>query len=289
VEVLSSDAEEDWDFRIPYWENHTITIVSSEYNLAPMTGEYTFVYDFCNSLNIYMGNYEQNKNTFGWAFGTLTEFIGYDVIPVIPSPTPSAPTQAPSSQGPRDDFHEYTAYLEFSQSFLQGDAGAPCTDDIPRSGTINIYCGLAKANCTQVPGNKGAACINANGTTNPGFCICSIQYNATIGICSGLTINLLSNKCPPGKAVPIPVPAALVPDSSRSVGIAFAIMAAIIVVALFAGYIYNFTVHAKRGCQAVPFYDTCTGKRDAPSYTPSSPAPPAEREPPLTSGSYGAI
>jgi len=249
VEFLSPYNEEEWDFRIPFWENSTVSTASPDYNIIPyMNGTWTYAYSFCKSVIVYMGDNVPTTQTLGWSFGTLTSFFGLNVSPRINST-------------------EYSAYIEFIQIFLQGDAGSPCTDDIPRSATVNVWCGGGKANCTQVLGNKGAACISASDMTNPGFCLCSVQYNTTFGICSGLTLNLLSNKCPKSYDVEIPAPAPIRPEGSRSVGIAFAILAVIVVVACIGGYIYNFTVHAKRGCQAIPFYDTCTGQRDVPYYT----------------------
>jgi len=269
VELLTIDTEEDWDFRIPFWENSTVAVVSSEYNIGPMNGVYTFEYSFCNNIYLYIGNQTQDKNTFGWSFGYLSSFLSHRVTPTNPTPSPVV--------------DQYAAYKGFTQEYLEGDAGAPCTKDIPRSASVNIYCGAGKANCTQVQGSKGAACINFPAKTDPGFCLCSVEYNITYGVCGGLVLNLLSNKCPIGKNVQIPVPAPGNPDnSSRSVGIVFAVLAVIVVVVCICGYIYNFTVHAKRGCQAVPFYDTCTGQADKPAYIPPTTIP-------VVRGGYGAI
>jgi len=267
-EILNPYNEEEWDFRIPFWENSTVSTASPDYNIIPMNGTWTYEYSFCKGPLVYMGDHVTTTQTLGWSFGSLRSFIGLNVSPRINST-------------------EYSAYVEFTQQFLQGDAGSPCTDDIPRSSFVNVWCGGGKANCTQVPGSKGAACISTPDSTNPGFCLCSVQYNTTFGICNGLTLNVLSNKCPRSHDVQIPIPAPLIPEGSRSVGIAFAILAVIIVVACIAGYIYNFTVHAKRGCQAIPFYDTCTGQKDVPYYVPSTTTPTSKV--PVTGTGYGAI
>jgi len=282
VEIVDNNLEEDWDFRIPSWENYTVTYTSSDYNIPPMSGVYTFEYSFCSGLNIYIGN-TAGGTAFGWTFGSMLAFVGYDVTPDVPLP--------PSPSSPPNNDHVYRAYQEFSQYFVDGDGGAPCTADIGRSAAVNIFCGLSKANCTQIPGNTGPACLNALPTTGPGFCLCSIQYNKTVGLCRGLVLNLLSNQCPPSRAVYVPTPnSPNIDQGSRAVGIAFSALAVIFLVAMIGGYIYNITVHAKRGCQAVPFYDTCSGRRDVPVYTGQPGEQPAKITPiAKPPGGYGSI
>jgi len=272
VEAVDDLIHEDFDFRIQEWEKTNVSVVSNAYNLPPMSGPYTYHYSFCNSLNIYMGdNIQDPKNVFGWSFGVLTSFVAYDINPGNAS-------------------HEFAAFMQFTQIYDFGDAGSPCTEEIPRSATINIYCGIERANCTQVPGNIGAQCLNPGGVTTPGFCLCSIHYNASVGLCKGLTLNLLSNKCPHGRAIGSDG-SGNPQDVSRMVGIAFAFLGVFIMVAIIGGYIYNFTVHSKRGCQAIPFYDTCTGKKAEPTYTSSPPTsdvlPPSV--PVTTPSGYGSI
>jgi len=249
-----------------------------------MSNDYTYEFSFCNGFNVYIGD-TTGGNAFGWSFGSMLSFVGYDIVPDVPPSPPLAPHTAV-----RDEHHEYNAYLEFSQYFVDGDSGAPCTADIGRSATVNIYCGLSKANCTQVLGNTGPECLNANPSTNPGFCLCSIVYNKTVGLCRGLEINLLSNKCPPSRAVPINPPSPNNDQGSRAVGIAFSALAVLILVPMLGGYIYNITVHAKRGCQAVPFYDTCTGRKAVPDYSGNSSEQPAKITPIAKApGGYGSI
>jgi len=270
-EFLDEQIEEEWDFRIHGWENFTVSISSSEHNIPPyMSGVYTYRFSFCDSVVVYMGNGTQNQS-FGWSFGSMSYFAAYDVAP------------KPPSTHTEDPIHEYNAYHEFSQFFGNGDTGSPCSPQNPRSAVVNIYCGLDKANCTQVPFNKGPACIDG-GTTKPGFCLCSVHYNTSRnGICSGLDFNILSNNCTQGKAYPIVGPSPYNPGQSH-VGIAVAVIVSLIFLCCIFGFIYNTSVHGKRGCHAIPFYDTCTGnkhERTAPYDTavPSSSS---------TSGAYGA-
>jgi len=242
VEGIDPLVEEDFDFRVPNWENSTVIYASENYNLPPMNGVYTYHYSFCDGINVYMGNIPQNpNNVFGWSYGVLSRFIAHDI-------------------DPRNASHEYSAFHQFTQVFSYGDSGAPCSEALPRSATVNVWCGLEKANCSQVVG-AGDHCLN--GETNPGFCLCLIQYPSNL--CGGLLLHVLSNKCPHGRAKPIEPPSNP-PDVSRVVGITFAFLGVFIMVSIIGGYIYNFTVHSKRGCQAIPFYDTCTGKKDDPTY-----------------------
>jgi len=257
TEYLDQYFTEQWDFRLEAWEGKTFSFVSSEYNVPPMSGAYRYQISFCNSINVYIGN--QTSGSLGWSFGTMEYFTGVDVSPPIP---PSHPVSAPTV----DPIHEYAAFKEFVQVFSYGDNGAPC-DYQPRSATVNIYCGLSKANCTQVPGNKGAACLDGSDTHN-GFCLCGIQYNTTFGVCTGLNLNILSNACPSSVTIPSGAPPPHPPTESvqNGVGIAFGVLAVLLVACILGGYVYNFVVHHKRGCAAFPFYDTCTGKKVDPTY-----------------------
>jgi len=287
TELVDTNLEEDWDFRIPFWENFTVSFATAAQNILPMTGIYTYEYSFCNSMYVYIGDHPGNSG-FGWSYGSMLAFDGYNVVPDIPPAPPSAPSVVPP------DDHIYRAYKVFSQIFVDGDAGAPCTADIGREATIDIYCGLSKANCTQVPPYTGANCLNTNSTiSTDGFCLCSIQYNSTFGICRGLTISLLSNKCPPSRVKPIITPPPpFLEEGSRAVGIAFAVLAVFIFVAMLGGYVYNISVHAKRGCQAVPFYDTCTGRKDPTNYTGQPDQPAVVSLTPVSKplpGGYGSI
>jgi len=257
IEALDDGIKENWDFRIPHWYNVTVSFSTSDYNIEMMSGIYTYEYTFCESLNIYIGN--SSKNQLGWSFGSLSTFVAYDARP---DDNPSPPASRPG---------DYTAFREFTQYFIDGDYGAPCSSNRSRTAIVNVYCGIGEANCTQVPGNKGAHCLDSPSTTYPGFCLCGIEYNTTYGICSGLTLNLLSNLCPSSKVVPMDPLHPYSNEVSRSIGIAFAVIGVLIIVAMIGGYIYNCTVHSKTGCQAVPFYDTCTGQKEIPNY--SSPPP----------------
>jgi len=245
-EILDDQIEEEWDFRLPYWENVTISYSSAEYNVPPyMSGVYTYRFTFCDSISVYMG-ISNPSQSFGWSFGSMSYFVAYDITPKNGSS------------------HEYAAFLEFSQYYSNGDTGSPCTPQSPRSATVNLYCGLDKANCTQIPGNKGPQCIDG-GITKPGFCLCSVNYNASRGLCSGLEFNILSNNCTKGVGYPIvgPSPNAI-PQSH--VGIAVAVIVSLIFLCCIFGFIYNTTVHGKRGCQAIPFYDACTSNKQRAPY-----------------------
>jgi len=274
VEGIDPLVEEDYDFRVPNWENSIVSYAYEVNGLPPMEGEYTFHYSFCNEINVYMGNVQNPNNVFGWSYGALTTFKAYDVNP------------------PLNASHEYAAFHQFTQIYTYGDSGSPCSDR-PRTASVMIYCGMDKANCSQVKiEGVGDRCLN--GETNPGFCLCFVQYQGDV--CNGLILHLLSNRCPHGKAKPITPDVPPPTDVSRVVGITFACLGVFIMVSIIGGYIYNFTVHSKRGCQAIPFYDTCTGKKEVVAYTagsdPTTNVTPTDVTPPPSGGSssgYGSI
>jgi len=258
TEYLDQYFMELWDFTSEAWKGKTFSYVSSDYNVPPMAGNYRFQITFCDNIHVYIG--DQTSGALGWSYGTMEFFAGMDVTPPIPS-HPTAPTTTPTS---KEDF-EYSAFKEFVQVYSNGDSGAPCENE-ERSAVVNIYCGIAKANCTQVPGNKGAECLDG-GDTHNGFCLCGIQYNTTVGVCTGLALNILSNSCPNSVTIPTTTPLPSPSESTQEgVGIAFGVLAVLLIVCIIGGYVYNFTVHNKRGCTAFPFYDTCTGKKVDPTY-----------------------
>jgi len=246
------------------WNLTSSTVVTNNSNYDMMTGLWSFQIVFCKSVYIYWGNSTADSTkVFGWMYGNYAVIDDID-IDVNPAPQPN--------WNPKE-----IAFLQFSSSYLYGDEGAPChmLANMGRSSTVNIYCGGGEANCTQVPGNSGAACIDSKSVSPlPGhkYCICSILWNDTLGICGGLTFNLLSNHCPNSTAVRVPTPIGPPGPPGESpaaiAGIFFLVVAVLIVVSCIGGYAYNYSVHSKRGLDAVPFYDTCKGEPNSPSYAP---------------------
>jgi len=244
TKMEADNLEEVWLFNITGWENKVTMTYTDTYNIPPMVDSWTYEFKFCDQVTLYKGNAfaEEKKYLFGWSFGVLSSFQALEVPPLEFT----------------DDLHKYKAFKEFVQIYSGGDLGAPCI--LPRTTTVNIYCGVShsssQANCTQVPDSKGSDCID-DGNTQNGFCLCSIQYNRTQGICSGLVLNLLSNTCPDSIAEPIP---SNKPNRASHVfGIIVLAAGTVIIVLFFIGYVYNLG-QGKRGCSAVPCYESCTGE-----------------------------
>lgn len=234
------------------WNNSQTILVADTFNTGPMQGTWSLVLNFCDSVSLIQGNVSSTTpgNQLGWNYGFLFNFTEDDINP------PAHPTVPPSE----------LALLEFIQTYSFGDVGPPCSS--PRTSTVNIYCGGGKANCTQVPGSAGADCLTKS--NNP-YCICSVTWNETFGFCSGLQVNLLSNSCPKN-ASHWPITPVYPPMNNPGTvaGIFFAVVFVLLFVTCGGGYIYNYSVHAKRGCEAMPFYDTCYGSAPAPVYASSS-------------------
>jgi len=228
--------------QIPNWEHSKTTAVSDKWNIGAMQGNWSFEFQFCDTVRLYMGNLTQGgDNLFGWKFGTLTAFDRLDV----PVPPPG----------------QFSASREFKQSYTGGDIGSPCSGTNPRSAIVYVWCGKNN-NCSSIPGATSAQCLDGN--SNSSFCLCSVEYNQTLGVCTGLTLHVLSNSCPESKAVPIQ-PGSPVPTNAGSVtGVVFLVLF-LIVLAIFVGtYLYNCTVHGKRGFEGCLFYDTCCSSNKAP-------------------------
>lgn len=259
-QVIDGIFLELWDFAIDGWLGNTrsAAIATSPPNEPSMNGTWTYTIDFCKGVTLYEGNTTVEPPTSqGIVFGNFSTFI--EVEPnIIPAPQPD----------PHYPF--YTAYLRFIQTYTNGQVSAPCTH--PRSSTLNIYCGGPLANCSAVPGSLGDECLDGKQNASlPGFCICSVLFNATNGgYCNGLEINLLSDDCPNSQSSPIPSPQIPGESPGAVVGIVFLVLFILLLVSCVGGYAYNYSVHAKRGVQAIPFYDTCTDK-GSPSYSSAKP------------------
>jgi len=185
---------------------------------------------FCNNVNLSYTS--QQQQGLGWFYGVLVHF--QYIRPVV---DPGRPV------------------LTFQQAYSLGDEGAPC-GPAGRSLHVDIWCGNASTTCLQIPG--GDQCLRG---TPDSVCLCSITCNDTQGICTGITMTLLSHNCPKSQIVIIPKPD-LLPDHNVA-GVVIGSLIAIFFFFLFIGFMYNYLVHHKTGCTAIPFYDTCTGETPA--------------------------
>jgi len=219
---------EFWDFEIPQWAHVIRRYATNATNFPPMTGIWTYEVSFCDYVRLYMGIKNESTPSLGWNFGILTSFLS------VPAPNPPPPV-----------------LKRFVQTYSGGDCGAPCSTC--RSSTVNLYCGNSNSTCRDVPGARGAVCLS--GSISEGFCLCAVGFNSSM--CDGLWLNILSRNCTGSTLVPMG-------DNtvSQPPNIAAAVIASLIgvfVACYIGGYIYNYKVHTKRGAEALPFYDTCTG------------------------------
>jgi len=220
--------------------------ITDTHNIHPMLGQWTYEIGFCDSVRLYMGNLHNDSTIMGWSFGDLSDFSVVDnLVPSSPKKR-IAGTVAPPVR-------------RFVQTYSGGDIGPPCPKS--RSSMVYLYCGENNT-CADI--QSGTTCLA--GSLNKSFCLCSYGFNTSQGICSGLWFNLLSNNCPPYHSVHpnFPVP---VPPPSEVVGTLAGVLVSLIFVCFIGGYIYNYKVHTKRGMEAVPFYDTCTGSSKTQVYS----------------------
>jgi len=248
--IHDDDIEEIFYFDVPFWQDEVVNITTDRYNInPPMVGSYKFEFSFCNTINII----SVSEPITNWGFGYLANFVQYDI------------------DGPPPPF-DYGAFNEFSQYYEMGDTSPPCSS--PRQARVDIYCGRENANCTQVPGNLGHACISGS-STNPGFCLCSVMFNNS-NTCNGLILGVLSNKCPIG--VPQNLNPATIPWLPRNIAaIVIGTILGMILLAFIAGVVLN-RMKGKTGYDVIPFYERCTG-RNKQEYTNAT-----ENAPPSTYG-----
>jgi len=242
---VSESLTQKWFFDNPAWDHQSVRYVSQNHNIPPMTGDWSFELTFCATVRLEMGNIlNSTGKLLGWSFGVLTTF---DLVETVPTLKENKVAALP--------------VRNFVQTYQAGDWGAPCPNG--RTATVNVYCGQ-NSTCADVPGAGGAICLG--GSLSNGFCLCSFGFNTTNGMCNGLWFNILSNKCPtsepyyPDQPVPPPTTAALV-------AAIFGVLISLFGLCWVGGYIYNYTVHTKRGLEAVPFHDTCTGMSKSTTYT----------------------
>jgi len=246
---VSNSLMEKWDFNIPNWANTRVRYATDQYNVPPMTGQWIYELNFCQDPRIYMGSTVNNtQDLLGWSYGPLSNFeVIQTITPIAP---PSQPTPAPTPNTiPRK---------RFVQTYSGGDSGPPCAVG-GRSAVVNLYCGDNSTSCGEVPNSPGNICLS--GTLSEGYCLCAAGFNTTLGFqgtCTSLWFNILSRSCPNFEAIHITNPT--MPPATPN--IAAAVIASLIGIFAFCyilGYIYNYTVHTKRGAEALPFYDTCAG------------------------------
>jgi len=210
-----------------------------------MVGDWSYELTFCATVRLEMGNVLNSTGLLlGWSFGVLTTF---DLVDEAPNNVMKNGVVQP--------------IRTFVQTYNAGDWGGPCPNG--RTATVHLYCGLNNS-CADVPGAGGNVCLS--GSLGNGWCLCSFGFNATLGMCNGLWFNVLSNKCPPSEPYypdqPVPPP-----TTAALVAAIFGVLITLFGLCWVGGYIYNYTVHTKRGLEAVPFYDTCTGASKSTSYT----------------------
>jgi len=219
--------DEVWIFNSTWIGTHLIqSPVQYECVENPVTTVFTLVLDFCRNVNL------TYPSGIGWFYGVLThfEYIKPEVIADRP-------------------------VLTFQQTYSIGDDGAPCRDG--RSMTVDIWCGNASTTCLQIPGSND--CLWGNADT---ICLCNSKCNNDTlnqGICSGITVTLLSHNCPSSTPYVGPAPPGPAMPNHNVAGVVIGSLVAIFFFFLFIGFMYNYLVHHKTGCSAVPFYDTCTG------------------------------
>jgi len=172
----------------------------------------------------------------GWNFGQLSSFEIVDLTGNVTRP-------------------------RFVQIYGNGDCGSPCPSC--RSATVNIHCGESTDTCTKA-GQPGDVCLGGTSISG-GFCLCSIKFNASM--CNGLVFTLLSRKCPSFSTTPIGPNPSPPPEPTNVAAVVIATLVGIFIACYVGGYIYNYKVHAKRGAEALPFYDTCTGASSKTTYT----------------------
>jgi len=235
----------EYTFDAPIWDHSMVGYVTADRNIFPMTGLWSYELTFCGFVRLYMGNVLENTHILGWSFGVLTEFVSVDDVPPVNVTNGGV---APLNK-------------RFAQTYSLGDYGPPCLQG--RSATVNLYCGDATNSCSDVPGSAGALCLS--GSLVDGFCLCSFGFTAELSVCSGLWFNLLSNKCPIPKVIHPDQPIPAEPPAELA-GAIIGVLIVLVFLCFLGGYIYNYTVHTKRGAEAIPFYDTCTGMSKSTSY-----------------------
>jgi len=249
VIIINQNFESMWKF------DHLLGAVSQlegeAYNIQPMIGNWTFRFTFCETMRLFMGQLSKSPESdlFGWSFGYLTSFKVSD---------------APSISN--------VPQIQFVQTYSFGDMGAPCVNNATRTTKVNIYCGN-ESDCSTIPYSKGPNCIGGNSSR---ACICGIYFNQTLGMCGGLTLNVLSNNCPAKETVPVTPIRPVFPDdddedAGQVISMVFLVLFILLVTAFFGGYLYNYSVHAKRGCAAIPFYSNCSGNSSTVNYDPVTP------------------
>jgi len=197
-----------------------------------INGIYQLSLAFCQNLNL------TEPGGLGWFYGSLQSFEW-----LAPFSVPDRPV------------------LTFTQYYGIGDDGSPC--NLGRTAVVNIWCGNASTDCSTIPGSISGPCLS--GSLQSGVCYCSSVYNATDGICGGITINLLSHNCPNSTYVLTPRPGPPGPTHNVA-GVVVGTLVAVFFFLFFIGFMYNYLVHHKTGCSAVPFYDTCAGGSATRSY-----------------------
>jgi len=246
--------EEEWLFGP--WQNATQSYTTSAYNVGAMQGNFTYKINFCNTVELFMGD-PASGPVFGWNFGVLTNFDKLDVSP--------------------NTTFSNRAFREFFQEYSFGDAGAPCVNGQARSALVNLYCARngSFGNCTSVPSAGGrASCLVGNPNTS--YCLCSVQFNASTpasGLCNGLILNTLSNICPEDTPFPlVPVtPTNPVQNAGQVIGVVILVLVCLIIVFFLGGTVINCCT-GKRGISAVPCVATCAkGSDDEATYP--APAP----------------
>lgn len=270
--------EEEWMF--DNWQKQQVFVAQE--TTGVMAGNWTYEISFCDSVKIYRGDITKDttNNTFGWTYGFLSSFVRIesDIPYVPPSPSsfsikkdqfsssiPAGVVEQENPQPATPPIIGHIALLSFVQKYSSGDKGAPCVGNSSRSSTVNIYCGvnISQANCTALPNSNGrAACLVGNPNDEKDFCVCSVLFNATMGVCTGLVFNVLSNICPSGRAIEIIPPVSpMIPISTgTAVAIAVAVILATIVTLHLAGTCFNL-ISGRRGLDALPCYTTCCGRR----------------------------
>jgi len=176
----------------------------------------------------------------GWFYGNMMSFEFLN-----PVPNPNGPT------------------LTFRQLYGNGDSGYPCNSS--RLAEVYIYCGNSTSNCLGVGNSPNANCLISGGKLSNGFCLCNHLYNDSQSICSGISFHVLVTNCPPKQTVNLPSrPSG---PAGNPAGAVIGSLIGVFLFLFFIGYMYNYLVHKKTGCAAIPFYDTCTGKHSTVTYS----------------------
>lgn len=250
------DGEWSAKFDFTMWKNIKRVFATPNANINPMQNMWSYNFSFCSSISLSMGDALSVAQTdlFGFNYGTLGSI---EILPV-------------DHDGP----HQHGPVKEFIQHYSNGDTGSPCF--APRTSQVHVWCGVAATNCSGIPGSQADATCYSNGKMDTDYCICGVTFNQTRGVCNGLEIHIVSNKCPDSTAVATPPssipwsPHRPTPQANTGVIIFFSILI-VILVTFSAVWVYNSQALGKQGLHAMPFYDMVTGgggaSRSSPTYS----------------------